>query len=249
MSIVYKRPEVFTDEYMKYCGGCGHGIINKVIGELIEENNWQEKAVFVWPIGCSVYADKYFKVDSICALHGRAPAVATGVKRATPENLVISYQGDGDLVSEGMSEIMHSAIRGEKFTVVFVNNAIYGMTGGQMAPTTLMGQHTTTSPYGRAEEFTGHPVNMAEIIAGIPGCYYSERVTVNTPGNIRKMKAAIKKAFEYQMEGKGLTFVEVVSPCPTGWNMKPVKALEWLSESVISTYPLGVFKDLGKEEK
>ncbi len=249
MSLVYKRPEVFTDEYMKYCGGCGHGIINRVIGELIEEMNLQEKAVFVWPIGCSVYADKYYKVDSICALHGRAPAVGTGIKRAIPDNLVIVYQGDGDLVSEGMSEIMHSAIRGEKFTVVFVNNAIYGMTGGQMAPTTLMGQHTTTSPYGRGEEFTGHPVNMAEIIAGIPGCYYSERVTVSSPANIRKMKAAIKKAFTYQLEGKGLSFVEVVSPCPTGWGVKPVDALKWVDETVLTTFPLGVFKAPEEEGK
>ena len=249
MSTVYKRPEIFTDEYMKYCGGCGHGIINKVLGEVIEENNWTDNSVIVWPIGCSVYADKYFNTDCICALHGRAPAVATGIKRATPENLVVAYQGDGDMVSEGMAEIMHAGIRGEKFTVIFVNNAIYGMTGGQMAPTTLMGQHTSTTPYGREETYTGRPVNMAELIATLPECYYSERVTVNNPGNIRKMKAAIKKAFQYQMEGKGLTFVEVVSPCPTGWNMKPLKALEWLTDSVLSTYPLGVFKDMGKEEK
>lgn len=175
MSIVYKRPEVFTDEYMKYCGGCGHGIINKLIGEIIEEENLVEKTVLIWPIGCSVYADKYFKADSICALHGRAPAVGTGLKRSCPEDLVIVYQGDGDMVSEGMAEIMHAGIRGEKFTVIFVNNAIYGMTGGQMAPTTLMDQVTTTTPYGRAEVNTGNPVNMAEIIGNLPECYYSEQ--------------------------------------------------------------------------
>ncbi len=250
MSIVYKRPEVFTDAYMKYCGGCGHGIINRLIGEILEEENMADKSVFVWPIGCSVYADKYFKVDSICALHGRAPAVGTGLKRALGDDrLVIVYQGDGDLVSEGMSEIMHSGIRGEKFTVIFVNNAIYGMTGGQMAPTTLMDQKTTTSPYGRKEENSGNPVNMAEIIAGLKGCYYSERVTVNSPAHIRQTKAAIKKAFKYQMEGKGLSFVEVVSPCPTGWGVKPTQAIKWIDDFVLDTYPLGVFKDLGKEEK
>ena len=249
MSIVYKRPEVFTDEYMKYCGGCGHGIINKLIGEIIEEENLVEKTVLIWPIGCSVYADKYFKADSVCALHGRAPAMGTGVKRSCPEDLVIVYQGDGDMVSEGMAEIMHAGIRGEKFTVVFVNNSIYGMTGGQMAPTTLMDQVTTTTPYGRHEENTGNPVNMAEIIGNLPECYYSGRVTVNSPANIRKTKAAIKKAFKYQMEGKGLSFVEILSPCPTGWKMKPVQAIKHIDEEITKQFPLGVFKDRGQEEK
>ena len=249
MSIVYKRPEVFTDEYMKYCGGCGHGIINKLIGEIIEEENLVEKTVLIWPIGCSVYADKYFKADSVCALHGRAPAMGTGIKRACPEDLVIVYQGDGDMVSEGMAEIMHAGIRGEKFTVIFVNNSIYGMTGGQMAPTTLMDQVTTTTPYGRAEVNTGNPVNMAEIIGNLPECYYSERVTVNSPANIRKAKAAIKKAFKYQMEGKGLSFVEILSPCPTGWKVKPVQAIKWIDDVVTKQFPLGVFKDRGQEEK
>ena len=249
MSIVYKRPEVFTDEYMKYCGGCGHGIINKLIGEIIEEENLVEKTVLIWPIGCSVYADKYFKADSVCALHGRAPAMGTGVKRSCPEDLVIVYQGDGDMVSEGMAEIMHAGIRGEKFTVVFVNNSIYGMTGGQMAPTTLMDQVTTTTPYGRQEENTGNPVNMAEIIGNLPECYYSERVTVNSPANIRKTKAAIKKAFKYQMEGKGLSFVEILSPCPTGWKMKPVQAIKHIDEEITKQFPLGVFKDRGQQEK
>ena len=249
MSIVYKRPEVFTDEYMKYCGGCGHGIINKLIGEIIEEENLVDKTVLIWPIGCSVYADKYYKADSICALHGRAPAVGTGIKRACPEDLVIVYQGDGDMVSEGMAEIMHAGIRGEKFTVIFVNNSIYGMTGGQMAPTTLMEQVTTTTPYGRAEVNTGNPVNMAEIIGNLNECYYSERVTVNSPANIRKTKSAIKKAFKYQMEGKGLSFVEILSPCPTGWKVKPLQAIKWIDDVVTKQVPLGVFKDLGQEGK
>ena len=249
MSIVYKRPEVFTDEYMKYCGGCGHGIINKLIGEIIEEENLVEKTILIWPIGCSVYADKYFKADSVCALHGRAPAMGTGIKRACPEDLVIVYQGDGDMVSEGMAEIMHAGIRGEKFTVVFVNNSIYGMTGGQMAPTTLMDQVTTTTPYGRQAVNTGNPVNMAEIIGNLPQCYYSERVAVNSPAAIRKTKAAIKKAFKYQMEGKGLSFVEILSPCPTGWKMKPVQAIQHIDETIVKQFPIGVFKDRGQEEK
>ena len=249
MQVVYKRPSVLQDAYFKYCGGCGHAIINKLIAEIIEEMDWLEETVMVWPIGCSVYADQYFKTDSICALHGRAPALATGLKRARPENMVIVYQGDGDMVSEGMAEIIHAAIRGEKFSVFFVNNAIYGMTGGQMAPTTLMDQVTTTTPYGRQEENTGNPVNMAEIIGNLPECYYSERVTVNSPANIRKTKAAIKKAFKYQMEGKGLSFVEILSPCPTGWKMKPVQAIKHIDEEITKQFPLGVFKDRGQEEK
>ena len=175
--------------------------------------------------------------------------MGTGIKRSCPEDLVIVYQGDGDMVSEGMSEIMHSGIRGEKFTVVFVNNAIYGMTGGQMAPTTLMEQVTTTTPYGRKQENTGNPVNMAEIISQLEGCYYSERVTVTSPANIQKAKKAIKKAFQYQMEGKGLSFVEVLSPCPTGWKMKPTDALKYINDIVVKQYPLAVFKDLGEGEK
>lgn len=242
MSVIYERPKVLTDEYMKYCGGCGHSIINRLIAEILEEEKLEEKAIIVWPIGCSVYADRYFNVDSICALHGRAPAVGTGIKRALEDNLIIVYQGDGDMVSEGMSEIIHSAIRGEKFSVIFVNNAIYGMTGGQMAPTTLMGQKTSTSPYGRTEQTTGTPVNMAELISNIKGCFYSERVAVNSPANIRKTKSAIKQAFQYQLEGKGLSFVEIISPCPTGWGVKPVKALEWIDEVMVKQYPLGVYK-------
>lgn len=242
MKTVYKRPKVLTDAYYKYCGGCGHGMINKLIAEIIEEEKWEDKAVMVWPIGCSVYGDQYFNVDSICALHGRAPALATGVKRARPDNLVIVYQGDGDMVSEGMAEIMHAAIRGEKFSVIFVNNAIYGMTGGQMAPTTLVGQKTSTSPYGRNPEEAGYPVNMAEIMGNIPAVYYSERVAVNNPKNIMATKKALKQAFKNQMEGKGLSFVEVVSQCPTGWKMTPLKALEKIENDILDVYPLGVFK-------
>lgn len=246
--VVYERPSVLTDEYMKYCGGCGHTLVNKVIAEILGEENLADETIFVWPIGCSVYADRYFNCDSICALHGRAPATGTGIKRAMEDKLVIVYQGDGDMISEGMSEIMHSAIRGEKFTVIFINNAIYGMTGGQMAPTTLLGQKTSTSPYGRSVLYTGNPVNMAELIASIPGCYYSERVAINGPAGVRKAKATIKKAFEYQMAGKGLTFVEVLSPCPTGWGITPVKALAWINSDMVQQYPLGIFKEPKEDE-
>ena len=243
MKTIYKRPEVLTDAITTYCGGCGHGIVNKLMAELIDEMGLAEKGILVWPIGCSVYADKYYKMDAICALHGRAPALATGIKRALPDNFVLVYQGDGDMVSEGMSEIMHAAVRGEKFSVIFINNAIYGMTGGQMAPTTLLGQKTSTSPYGRETVSSGYPVNMAEIMAGMPGVCYSERVTVNTPQRVMACKKALKKAFQLQLDGKGLSFVEVLSPCPTGWSKTPVDALKWLEEQMIPIYPLGVFKD------
>ena len=243
MKVLYKRPSALQDTYFKYCGGWGHAIINKLIAEIIDEKKCLEDTVMVWPIGCSVYADQYFRTDSICALHGRAPALATGLKRAEPDKLIIVYQGDGDMVSEGMSEIIHAAIRGEKFSVIFVNNAIYGMTGGQMAPTTLEGQTTTTTPYGRKKEVEGAPVNMAELISNIKGCIYSERVAVNTPGNIMAAKRAIKKAIDLQMDGKGMSFVEILSPCPTGWGMKPMLALDYLGEEMIKVYPLGIFKD------
>ena len=243
MKVLYKRPSALQDTYFKYCGGCGHAIINKLIAEIIDEKKCLEDTVMVWPIGCSVYADQYFRTDSICALHGRAPALATGLKRAEPDKLIIVYQGDGDMVSEGMSEIIHAAIRGEKFSVIFVNNAIYCMTGGQMAPTTLEGQTTTTTPYGRKKEVEGAPVNMAELISNIKGCIYSERVAVNTPGNIMAAKRAIKKAIDLQMDGKGMSFVEILSPCPTGWGMKPMLALDYLGEEMIKVYPLGIFKD------
>lgn len=243
MKVVYKRPAVLQDAYFKYCSGCGHGIINRLIAELIEERGWLEETVMVWPIGCSVYADQYFKTDSICALHGRAPALATGLKRCLPHNMVIVYQGDGDLVSEGMSEIIHAAVRGEKFSVIFVNNAIYGMTGGQMAPTTLLEQRTTTSPFGRTVEGAGEPVNMAELIANVRGCIYSERVAVNSPVRIAGAKRAIACALELQKRGMGLSFVEILSPCPTGWGVKPRRALEFIDERMLPVFPLGVFKE------
>ena len=242
MQVVYERPKSLTDVYYRYCPGCGHGIINKILAEVMDELDIREKVITVWPIGCSVYANEYSNFDCICALHGRAPAVATGIKRAQPDNVVIVYQGDGDMVAEGMSEIIHATIRGEKFSVIFVNNAIFGMTGGQMAPTTLIGQKTTTSPLGRSEELTGAPVQMAELIASIRGCVYSERVAVNSPANIMKAKKAIKTALNYQLQQKGMSFVEIVSQCPTGWKLSPVKSLEWVDQEMLPVYPLGTFK-------
>ncbi|MPM18667.1 2-oxoglutarate oxidoreductase subunit KorB [bioreactor metagenome] len=247
MAVVYKRPEALTDMNFKYCGGCGHGLVNKILAEILDERGLAGKTIMVWPIGCSVFADQYFKTDSVCALHGRAPALATGLKRARPDNLVIVYQGDGDMVSEGMSEIIHAAIRGEKLSVIFVNNAIYGMTGGQMAPTTLIGQKTTTSPFGRSVEAAGYPVNMAELIANIRGCIYSERVTVNTPARLAATKKAIAKAIDLQLSGRGLSFVEVLSPCPTGWGMKALDALDFIDSDMLPIYPLGVIKEAEHE--
>ena len=207
--VIYERPKVFTDAITTYCGGCGHGIVNKLMAELIDEMGLQDKGIIVWPIGCSCLSDRYYDMDMMMALHGRAPAAATGIKRADPSKCVIVYQGDGDLVSEGMAEIMHAAIRGEKFSVIFINNAIYGMTGAQMAPTTLLGQAATTAPAprGRMTENSGYPVQMAELIAQLPGTVYSERVTVNSPARVSACKKALKKAFELQLEGKGLTFI------------------------------------------
>ncbi len=242
MKVVYKRPEALTDAYFTFCGGCGHGIINKIIAEIIDECDLQEKAIMVWPIGCSTFGPQYFKTDAICALHGRAPAIATGIKRSLKDSFVIVYQGDGDLASEGMAEIIHATARGEKITVIFVNNAIFGMTGGQMAATTVIDQLTSTSPYGRKVEESGSPIRMAELLSQIDGCYYSERVAVNSPKNIIAAKKAIKRGFDYQRKNKGLSFIEVLSPCPTGWGMKPVKALEWIENECMKTYPLGVYK-------
>lgn len=246
MKTVYEKPKVFTDAITTYCGGCGHGIVGKLIAELVDELGLQENGILVWPIGCSCLSDRYYDMDAFMALHGRAPASATGIKRADPSKFVLCYQGDGDMVSEGMAEIMHAAIRSEKFTVIFINNAIYGMTGGQMAPTTLIGQYASTAPSGREVLNSGYPVKMAELMATMPGVCYSERVAVNTPGNIAKAKSALKKAFKLQMEGKGLGFVEVLSMCPTGWKMTPVKAVDWISDvlSKDDQYPLGVMKDV-----
>ena len=243
MKVIYEKPKVFTDSVTTYCGGCGHGIVGKLIGELIDEMGLQENGIMVWPIGCSCLSDRYYDMDMMMALHGRAPAAATGIKRADPSKFVMVYQGDGDLVSEGMAEIMHAGIRGEKFSVIFINNAIYGMTGGQMAPTSLPGQITQTSPYGRDVKTQGYPIRICELLATLDAPAYLARVTVNKVKNVKNAKACIKKAFENQIQGKGFSLVEVLSACPTNWGLEPQKALEWIDEKMIPYYPLGVYRD------
>ena len=320
MSVLFEKTPMLTDKPFHYCPGCNHGIIHRLVAECLEESGMGEKIAGVAPVGCSVFAYDYFNCDMLEAAHGRAPAVATGVKRAKPDTLVFTYQGDGDLASIGTAEIVHAAHRGEKiagvapvgcsvfaydyfncdmleaahcrapavatgvkrakpdtlvFTyqgdgdlasigtaeivhaahrgekivTIFVNNAIYGMTGGQMAPTTLVGQRTTTSPYGRDEAWCGAPIKMSEMLSTVPGSYYIERCAVNNNANIIKTKKAIKKAFEYEKEGKGFCMIEVLSTCPTNWGLSPVEAMKWLEENMIPYYPLGVYKDKGAEGK
>lgn len=243
MAKVFEKTKMLTDVPLHYCPGCTHGIIHRLVAESIEELGLQDQAVGIAPVGCAVFAYNYFDCDMMEAAHGRAPAVATGIKRTCPDDLVFTYQGDGDLASIGTAEIVHAAARGEKITTIFVNNAIYGMTGGQMAPTTLVGQVTTTSPYGRNPETQGLPVKMSEMLATVDGAYYIERVSVHDVPNIIKAKKAIKKAFQYQMEGKGFSMVEILSTCPTNWGLSPVEALKWLKENMIPQYPLGVTKE------
>ena len=243
----YKATQLLTEKPRHYCPGCGHGIIHRLVAEAIEELDVHGDVVGISPVGCSVFANNYFNFDMVNALHGRAPAVGTGIKRAKPDSLVFTYQGDGDLASIGAAEVVHAAMRGEKISTVFVNNAIYGMTGGQMAPTTLVGQKTTTSPNGRDEDWCGSPIRICEMLSTLEGTYYVERVALDTPGHINQAKKAIKKAFQYQMEGKGYCLVEVLSTCPTNWSMSPVESMDWLKENMIPYYPLGVFKDKGAE--
>ena len=247
--VVFEKPKTLTDAPLHYCPGCTHGIIHRLVAEVIDELGIDGRTIGVAPVGCSVMAYDYFTCDFIQAPHGRAPAVAPGVKRADPENnVVFTYQGDGDLAAIGTAETVHAAARRENITVIFVNNAIYGMTGGQMAPTTLPGQVTQTSPYGRDVETVGYPVKVCELLQNVDGAAYLDRVAVNKPSNVRKAKAAIKKAFQNQLDGKGFSLVEVVSTCPTNWGMTPAKALEWLEENMLPYYPLGVYKDIYAEE-
>lgn len=247
--IVFEKPKALADVPLHYCPGCTHGIIHRLVAEVIDELGIEGKTIGVAPVGCSVFAYNYFNFDMIQAAHGRAPAVATGAKRALPENIVFTYQGDGDLAAIGTAETVHSAARGENITVIFVNNAIYGMTGGQMAPTTLPGQVTQTSPYGRNPEQVGLPVKICELLSNVDGATYLERVAVNNVKNVKNAKKAIKKAFQNQLEGKGFSLVEVLSTCPTNWGLKPDKALEWLEENMIPYYPLGVYKDKTAEKE
>lgn len=246
-NLVYQKPRLLNDNPMHYCPGCSHGVVHKLIAEVIDEMGMAEKAVGVSPVGCAVFMYNYLDIDCQEAAHGRAPALATAIKRLWPDRLVFTYQGDGDLASIGTAEIVHAAHRGEKITTIFVNNAIYGMTGGQMAPTTLIGQKATTCPAGRSEEWSGLPIKMCEMLAAVPSSYYIERVAVNNTANIAKAKKAIAKAFRLQMEGKGFTMIEVLSTCPTNWGLSPVEAMNWLEQNMIPYYPLGVYKD--KEAK
>ena len=247
MAIVYQKPHALTDAKTIYCPGCTHGIIHRLVAEVIDELGCEGRTVGVAPVGCSVMAYDYFNCDMVEAAHGRAPAVATGLKRALPDNVIFTYQGDGDLAAIGTAETVHSATRGENLTVIFVNNAIYGMTGGQMAPTTLPGQVTQTTPYGRDVNYSGYPVRVCEMLSTLSGVALAQRVTVIDPKEIANAKKAIKKAFQNQIEGKGFSIVEVLSICPTNWGMTPQKAMEWLRENMIPYYPLGVFKDKGAE--
>ena len=249
MSIVFDKPHALTDAPLHYCPGCTHGIIHRLVAEAIDELGIEGTTVGVAPVGCSVMAYNYFACDMVQAAHGRAPAIATGVKRANPDNIVFTYQGDGDLASIGMAETIHAATRGENITIIFVNNAIYGMTGGQMAPTSLPGQVTQTSPYGRDTKSAGFPIKVCELLSELDGATYLERVAVNNVKNVKNAKKAIKKAFENQVNGKGFSLIEVVSTCPTNWGLTPIKALEWVDEKMIPYYPLGVYKDKTAEEE
>jgi 2-oxoglutarate ferredoxin oxidoreductase subunit beta len=242
-NIAYKKTDVLTDNILHYCPGCTHGVIHKVIAEVIEEMDIQDKTIGVSPVGCSVLAYNYLDIDWQQAAHGRAPALATAAKRLMPEKYVFTYQGDGDLASIGTAEIMHACNRGENIVVFFVNNAIYGMTGGQMAPTTLVGQKTSTSPYGRDVELNGHPLRITELIAQLPGTSFVTRQSAETPGAVRKLKKAVRKAFENTAQRKGTSFVEIVGTCASGWKLSPVKSNEWMKENMFPYYPLGDMKD------
>jgi 2-oxoglutarate ferredoxin oxidoreductase subunit beta len=242
-NLVYGKSEILQDVPMHYCPGCTHGVVHKVLAELIDEMGLQEKAVGVAPVGCSVFAYKYLDIDWQEAAHGRAPAVATGIARVNPDKFVFTYQGDGDLASIGTAEIMHACNRGENMLVIFINNGIYGMTGGQMAPTTLEGMVTSTTPFGRNVELNGYPMKITELIAQLPGTSYVTRQSAETPGAVRKCKKAIKKAIDNVLAKKGTSFVEVVSTCNSGWKMTPVDANHWMQENMFPFYPLGDLKD------
>jgi len=240
---VYEPTKGLVERDFHYCPGCTHGIIHKLVAEVLVEKGLLEKAVAVASVGCSVFSYEYFNCDAHQAPHGRAPAVATGIKRVRPDSAVFTYQGDGDLASIGTAEIVHAAHRGENITVIFVNNAIYGMTGGQMAPTTLLGQKTSTSPFGRDKTLTGEPLRISEMLATIPGAAYLERVSVHDPKHIRKAKKAIEKAFDVQMNKQGFSMIEFISTCPVNWGMNPMDSIAWAKENMIPYYPLKVFKD------
>lgn len=241
-NLVYSKTSLMTDKVLSYCPGCGHGTAHRIVMEVLEEMDAQEDTIGIAPVGCSVLAYEFMNIDMIQAAHGRAPAVATGVKRCYPEKFVFTYQGDGDLAAIGTAETIHACNRGENFTIIFINNGIYGMTGGQMAPTTLEGMRTSTSPYGRDLHLMGNPLKITELIAQLPGTYFVSRQAVHTPAAVRKAKKAVRKAFELQKENKGLGFVEIVSNCNSGWKMPPVKANQWMVENMFPFYKPGDIK-------
>lgn len=240
---VFERTKMLTDTPMHYCPGCTHGIVHRLVAESIEELGLQDKAIGIAPVGCAVFAYNYFNCDVQEAAHGRAPAVATGIKRCLPDRLVFAYQGDGDLASIGMAETVHAAARGEKFTVIFINNSIYGMTGGQMAPTTLIGQKATTCQSGRNPEVNGYPIRMCELLSTLDAPYYIERVATYDVPHVKAAKKAIKKALQFQSENRGYTFIEVLVACPTNWKMSPIEALNFMKNECTKTFPLGVYRD------
>jgi len=242
MELVYKKPETLTETPMHYCPGCGHGVVHKIMMEVVEELGVWEKTVGVAPVGCSVFAYNYMNIDMQEAAHGRASAVATGIKRVLPDRIVFSYQGDGDLAAIGTGETIHTVNRGENIIIIFINNGIYGMTGGQMAPTTILGMVTSTTPYGREQRVMGYPLNITALVAQLPGAYYVTRQAVHTAAAVRKAKKAIRNAFEYQAHNKGACFIEIVSNCPSGWKMTPVEANEWMEKNMFPHYPLGDLK-------
>lgn len=246
--VVFQKPHSLTDAPLHYCPGCTHGIIHRLVAEAIDNLGIEGETIGVAPVGCSVMAYNYFSCDMVEAAHGRAPAVATGLKRALPENIIFTYQGDGDLASIGMAETVHAATRNENITVIFVNNAIYGMTGGQMAPTSLPGQVTQTSPYGRDIATAGYPIRVSEMLSQLDGPEFIARVAVNNVKNVKAAGKAIKKAFQNQIDKKGFSLIEVVSSCPTNWGMTPAKALQWVEDNMIPYYPLGVYKDRSAKE-
>jgi len=248
MKKLFGRPAGLTDILQRYCPGCGHGIVHRLIAELIVELDIRERTVGIAPVGCSVFADEYFNCDMIQPPHGRGPAVATGIKRARPDCIVFSYQGDGDLAAIGTAETVHTAARNENITIIFINNAIYGMTGGQLAPTTLPGMKSTTSVKGRDVIKQGYPIKVCELLAGVDGPFYLERCAVDTPKNTIKTKKAMKKAFQNQKDNKGFSLIEILSMCPTGWGLTPVQAKEWIVEVMAKYYPLGVYRDRGEEK-
>lgn len=249
MEIVFQRPKSMADVNMHYCPGCGHGIVHRLIAETVDELDIEGQTIGIASVGCSVMNYDYFNFDMIQAPHGRAPALATGAKRALPDNVIFTYQGDGDLAAIGTAEIVHAATRGENLTVIFINNAIYGMTGGQMAPTSLPGQVTQTTPFGRDVNVAGYPIKVCELLSTLDGVTLAQRVSIDCVKNVNEAKRAIKKGFKNQINNQGFSIIEVISSCPTNWGMRPIDSLTWVRENMLKYYPLGIYKDTVKEEK